>query len=66
MKLKAVRDPIGGYRVWGTEVIWARQNECRCCWYVFDIAEVETIDSGLNYAQAKAAAFKYVAEKEVA
>ena len=43
MKLKAVRDPIGGYRVWGTEVIWARQNECRCCWYVWDDIKVETI-----------------------
>ena len=62
MKLKAVKDPIGGYRVWGTEIIWARQNECRCCWYVFDIDEIEVIDNGLSYAQAKARAFEYVEE----
>jgi hypothetical protein len=62
MKLKAVKDPIGGYRVQGTEIIWARFNECRCCWYVFDSELAETIDSGLSYAQAKARAFEYVEE----
>ena len=65
MKLKAVKDSIGGYRVAGTEVIWARQNECRCCWYVFDIADIEVIDSGLSYARAKEVAFKYVTEMEL-
>jgi hypothetical protein len=65
MKLKAVKDVIGGYRVAGTEVIWARQNFCRCCWYVWDITETEVIDSGLTYAQAKAAAFAYVTEMEL-
>jgi hypothetical protein len=65
MKLKAVKDSIGGYRVQGTEVIWARENFCRCCWYVWDIAETEVIDSGLSYARAKEVAFKYVQEKEL-
>lgn len=64
MKLKAVKDSIGGYRVAGTEVIWARENFCRCCWYVLDIEETKTIDSGLSYARAKEVAFKYVQEKE--
>jgi hypothetical protein len=65
MKLKAVKDSIGGYRVAGTEVIWARENFCRCCWYVWDIEETEVIDSGLSYARAKEVAFKYVQEKEL-
>ena len=65
MKLKAVKDSIGGYRVQGTEVIWARENFCRCCWYVWDIQETEVIDSGLSYARAKEVAFKYVQEKEL-
>jgi hypothetical protein len=65
MKLKAVKDSIGGYRVEGTEVIWARENFCRCCWYVWDIEETEVIDSGLSYARAKEVAFKYVQEKEL-
>jgi hypothetical protein len=65
MKLKAVKDSIGGYRVQGTEVIWARENFCRCCWYVWDIEETEVIDSGLSYARAKEVAFKYVQEKEL-
>jgi hypothetical protein len=65
MKLKAIRDEVGGYRVKNTNVIWARENYCRCCWYVFDITECELIDSGLSYARAKATAFKYVQEKEL-
>jgi hypothetical protein len=65
MKLKAVKDSIGGYRVQGTEVIWARENFCRCCWYVWDIEETEVIDSGLSYARAKEVAFKYVQEMEL-
>jgi hypothetical protein len=65
MKLKAIKDSIGGYRVSGTEVIWARENFCRCCWYVWDIEETEVIDSGLSYARAKEVAFKYVQEKEL-
>ena len=65
MKLKAVKDSIGGYRVADTEVIWARENFCRCCWYVWDIEETEVIDSGLSYARAKEVAFKYVQEKEL-
>ena len=64
-KLKAVKDSIGGYRVAGTNVLWARQNECRCCWYVFDDAEVETIGYAQSYAQAKEQAFKYVMEMEL-
>jgi hypothetical protein len=62
MKLKAVKDSIGGYRVEGTQVIWARQNECRCCWYVLNETETETVAYANSYAQAKEAAFKYVQE----
>ena len=65
MKLKAVKDSVGGYRVEGTEIIWARESLCRCCWYVFDIDEVEVINSGLSYARAKAIAFEYAAEKSL-
>lgn len=65
MKLKAIKDEIGGYRVAGTNVIWARENYCKCCWYVFDIDEIEVIESGLSYAQAKQVAFKYVQEMEL-
>ena len=68
MKLNATKDPIGGYRVAGIDasIIWARSNECRCCWYVFDVDQIETIDTGLSYAQAKARAFQYVEEMELA
>jgi hypothetical protein len=64
-KLKAVKDSIGGYRVAGTDVLWARQNECRCCWYVFDDAQIETVAYANSYAQAKEYAFKYVLEMEL-
>ena len=60
MKLKAIKDAIGGYRVEGTSILWARQNECRCCWYIFDELEVETVGYAQSYAEAKAAAFKHV------
>lgn len=60
MKLKAVKDAIGGYRVEGTSVLWARVNECKCCWYVMDEATLETITFDNSYARAKASAFDYV------
>lgn len=66
MKIKAVKDSIGGYRVWGTDIIWARQNECRCCWYVFDDLNVETLGYAQSYAQAKEMAFKFAIELESA
>jgi hypothetical protein len=66
MKLKAVKDSIGGYRVAGTHIIWARQNECRCCWYVWDDSETETIAYANSYAEAKELAFKHVARMELA
>ena len=62
--LKAVKDPIGGYRVKGTEIIWARVNECTCCWYVLDQSEMETLGYTNSYASAKTLAFNYVTEKE--
>lgn len=65
MKLKAVKDSIGGYRVAGTYIIWARQNECRCCWYVLNEADTETVAYANSYAQAKEQAFKYVLEMEL-
>ena len=65
MKLKAVKDSIGGYRVAGTDIIWARQNECRCCWYVLNETETETVAYANSYAQAKEYAFKYVQEMEL-
>lgn len=65
MKLKAVKDSIGGYRVAGTDIIWARQNECRCCWYVLNEADTETVAYANSYAQAKEQAFKYVLEMEL-
>jgi hypothetical protein len=63
MKLKAVKDSIGGYRVAGTDIIWARQNECRCCWYVWDETQIETVAYANSYAQAKEQAFKHVTER---
>ena len=65
MNLKAVKDAIGGYRVAGTNIIWARQNECRCCWYVLDEVETETVAYANSYAQAKELAFKHVKEMEL-
>lgn len=65
MKLKAIKDAIGGYRVAGTDIIWARQNECRCCWYVLNEADTETVAYANSYAQAKEQAFKYVLEIEL-
>ena len=64
MKLKAVKDSIGGYRLAGTSIIWAR-NECRCCWYVFDQDSTETIAQMLRtYKEAKATAFAYAMSDE--
>ena len=58
--MKAVKDAIGGYRVAGTNIIWARNNECRCCWYVMDQDTTETIGQMLrSYKEAKATAFEY-------
>jgi len=65
MKLKAVKDSIGGYRVAGTDILWARQNDCRCCWYVLDEAQTETVAYANSYAQAKELAFKHVQEMEL-
>jgi hypothetical protein len=70
MKLKAVKDSIGGYRVAGTDIIWARQNECRCCWYVWDetvaYAKLKLLLMHYSYAQAKEQAFKHVTERATA
>ena len=62
--LKAVKDSVGGYRVKGTSVLWARQNECKCCWYVFDEQNTETVGYANSYATAKEMAFGYVTEQE--
>jgi len=59
MKIQAVKDPIGGYRVKGTNIIWARLNECNCCWYIFDQDSAETIAIVNSYKDAKATAFEY-------
>jgi hypothetical protein len=65
MKLKAVKDSIGGYRVAGTNIIWARNNECRCCWYVMDQDTTETIAQMLgSYNDAKYTAFQYAMQEE--
>jgi hypothetical protein len=59
MKIQAVKDADGGYRVKGTNIIWARLNECRCCWYIFDQDSAETIAIVNGYKDAKATAFEY-------
>ena len=61
--MKIVKDEIGGYRVEGTSIIIARQNECKCCWYVLDQDTTETIQSAVRYFKyAKQIAANYLRE----